>query len=58
MGGAKDGVGTVLLGKPKGLSALTVLLRGLEITPAEIETACRRKLPRQVDTSKLDSARA
>jgi hypothetical protein len=41
MGGAKDGVGTVLIAKPKGLSALTALLRGLEIAPAEIETACR-----------------
>jgi len=41
MGGAKDGVGTVLLGKPKGLSALTAFLRGLDVAPAEIETACR-----------------
>jgi len=41
MGGRKDAVGTVLLGKPKGLSALTALLRGLEVPGAEIETACR-----------------
>ncbi len=41
MGGAKDGVGTVLLSKPKGLSALTVFLRGLDVAPAEIATACR-----------------
>jgi len=41
MGGTKDAVGTVLLGKPKGLSALTALLRGLEVPGAEIETACR-----------------
>src|SRR5437879_13572914 len=39
LGGAKDGVGTVLLGKPKGLSALTAVLRGLDVAPAEIETA-------------------
>ena len=41
MGGRKDDVGTVLLGMPKGLSALTALLRGLEVPGAEIETACR-----------------
>jgi hypothetical protein len=41
MGGMKDGVGTVLLGKPKGLIALAALLRGLEVPGAEIETACR-----------------
>jgi hypothetical protein len=41
MGGAKDGVGTVLLGKPRGLRALTSLLQGLEVPSAEIETACR-----------------
>jgi hypothetical protein len=41
MGGTKDAVGTVLLGKPKGLSALAALLRGLEVTGAEVETACR-----------------
>ena len=41
MGGAKDGVGTVLLGKPKGLSALTVFLHGLDVASAEIATACR-----------------
>jgi len=41
MGGRKDAVGTVLLGKPKGLSALTALLRGLEVPGAEIETVCR-----------------
>jgi len=41
MGGAKDGVGTVLIAKPKGLSALTAFLRGLGVAPAEIEMACR-----------------
>ena len=41
MGGTKDAVGTVLLGKPKGLSALAALLRGLEVPDGEIETACR-----------------
>jgi hypothetical protein len=41
MGGTKDGAGTVLIAKPKGLSALTALLHGLEIAPAEIQTACR-----------------
>ncbi len=41
MGGAKDGVGTVLLGKPKGPSALTAFLHGLELATAEIEMACR-----------------
>ena len=41
MGGAKDRVGTVLLGKPKGLSALTVFLHGLDVASAEIATACR-----------------
>ena len=41
MGGTKDAVGTVLIGKPKGLSALMALLRGLEVPGAEIETACR-----------------
>jgi hypothetical protein len=41
MGGTKDAVGTVLIGKPRGLSALTALLRGLEAPGAEIEAACR-----------------
>ena len=41
MGGAKDGVGTVLLGKPKGLDALVVLLRSLGIAHTEIVTACQ-----------------
>jgi hypothetical protein len=41
MGGTKDPVGTVLLGKPKGLSALAALLRGLEVPDGEIEMACR-----------------
>ena len=41
MGGTKDPVGTVLIGKPRGLSALTALLRGLEAPGAEIEAACR-----------------
>ncbi len=41
MGGAKDGVGTVLLGKPTGLNALAALLRRLDISRAEIQTACQ-----------------
>ena len=41
LGGTKDAVGTVLLGRPKGLSALVALLRGLEVPGAEIEAACR-----------------
>jgi len=41
MGGTKDAVGTVLLGRPKGLSGLAALLRGLEVPGAEIEAACR-----------------
>jgi hypothetical protein len=40
-GGAKDGVGTVVLAKPQGFDALVVLLRGLSIAHAEIETACQ-----------------
>jgi hypothetical protein len=39
-GGAKDGVGTVVLAKPQGFDALVVLLRGLSIAHAEIGTAC------------------
>ena len=41
MGGAKDGVGTVLLGKPMGLIALAALLRALDVPRAEIQTACQ-----------------
>jgi hypothetical protein len=40
-GGAKDGVGTVVLAKPQGFDALVVLLRGLSIAHAEIGTACQ-----------------
>ncbi len=40
-GGAKDGVGTVVLAKPQGFDALVVLLRGLNIAHAEIGTACQ-----------------
>src|SRR5713101_7690133 len=40
-GGSKDRAGTVLLGRPQGLDALTVLLRSLGIAPSEIETACQ-----------------
>ena len=40
-GGSKDRAGTVLLGRPQGLDALTVLLRRLGIAPSEIETACQ-----------------
>ena len=39
-GGSKDRVGTVLLGRPQGVDALTALLRGLGIAPGEIVTAC------------------
>jgi hypothetical protein len=38
-GGSKDRAGTVLLGRPQGLDALTVLLRSLGIAPSEIEKA-------------------
>ena len=31
----------MLLGRPQGLDALTVLLRSLGIAPSEIETACQ-----------------
>ena len=40
-GGSKDRVGTVLLGRPQGVDALTALLRGLGIAPGEIVTACQ-----------------
>ena len=40
-GGSEDRVGTVLLGRPQGHGALTVLLRGLGIAHREIETACQ-----------------
>jgi len=40
-GGHKDGVGTIELGKPKDIEALTSLLRKLQIPPTEIEIACR-----------------
>jgi hypothetical protein len=40
-GGHKDGVGTIELGKPKGIEALALLLRKLQIPPTEIEIAGR-----------------
>jgi hypothetical protein len=40
-GGHKDGVGTIELGKPKGIEALTSLLWKLQIPSIEIEIACR-----------------
>jgi hypothetical protein len=40
-GGSKDRAGTMLLGRPQGLDALTVLLRSLGIAADEIETACQ-----------------
>ena len=40
-GGSKDGVGTVLLAKWKGLAALREFLRSLGIASSEVETACR-----------------
>ncbi len=39
-GGSTDRVGTVLLGRPQGLNALVVLLRGLGMAHGEIVTAC------------------
>lgn len=38
-GGAKDRVGTILLGRPQGLGALIVLLRSLGVAEAEVNTA-------------------
>jgi hypothetical protein len=40
-GGHKDGLGTIELGKPKDIEALTSLLRKMQIPPTEIEIACR-----------------
>ena len=40
-GGSTDRVGTVLLGRPQGLDALVVLLRGLGMAHGEIVTACQ-----------------
>jgi hypothetical protein len=41
LGGSKDDVGTVLIGTPKGLDALTALLQKIGVGRAEIETACK-----------------
>ena len=38
-GGSKDAVGTILLGKPEGLNALTAFLRMLGLASQEIEIA-------------------
>ncbi len=40
-GGAKDGVGAIIVANPIGFDALTALLRKLPVHPAEIETAIR-----------------
>ena|SRR5882672_2601821 len=41
LGGSKDGVGTVLIGTPKGVDALTALLEKIGVGRSEIETACK-----------------
>ncbi len=41
LGGSKDDVGTVLIGTPKGVDALTVLLQKIGVGRSEIETACK-----------------
>jgi hypothetical protein len=41
LGGSKDGVGTVLIGTPKGIDALTALLAKIGVGRSEIETACK-----------------
>jgi|GraSoiStandDraft_16_1057320.scaffolds.fasta_scaffold86121_5 hypothetical protein len=40
-GGSKDGVGTVLIAKPRSLAGLAAVLHGLGVARAEIELACR-----------------
>ena len=40
-GGSKDGVGRVLIAKPRSLAGLTAVLHGLGVARAEIELACR-----------------
>ena len=41
LGGSKDGVGTVLIGTPKGVDALAALLEQIGVGRSEIETACK-----------------
>jgi len=41
LGGSKDDVGTVLIGTPKGIDALTALLDKIGVGRSEIETACK-----------------
>jgi hypothetical protein len=41
LGGSKDAVGTVLLGNPQGLEALTAFLRKIGLASPEIEIAQR-----------------
>ena len=41
LGGSKDDVGTVLIGTPKGIDALTALLEKIGVGRSEIETACK-----------------
>jgi hypothetical protein len=48
IGGSKDAVGTVLLGSPAGLDALTAFLHKIGLASSEIENA-RRVLSEQSD---------
>jgi hypothetical protein len=41
LGGLKDGVGTILIGKQRGLERLDAFLRSLSIPAADVETALR-----------------
>ncbi|SRR6266446_2761098 len=41
LGGSKAAVGTVLIGIPKGVDALTALLEKIGVGRSEIETACQ-----------------
>jgi hypothetical protein len=41
LGGATDDVGTVLIGTPKGVDALTALLQKIGVGRPENKTACK-----------------
>ena len=41
LGGAKDDVGTVLIGTPKGVDALTAFLQKIGVGRPENKTACK-----------------
>jgi hypothetical protein len=41
LGGSKDGVGTILIGTPRGVNGLTALLEKIGVGRSEIETACK-----------------